>query len=158
MTNKIKKVNTKFREKPEFEQKVIDIRRVTRVVAGGRRFRFRAALVIGNRKGKVGFAIGKANDTASAIEKAFRRAKKGVIEVNLNKDFSIPHFIESKKGSALIIMRPAPAGKGLVAGGAIRSVLALAGVRNVSAKVLSRSKNKVNQAQATIKALKGLKV
>lgn len=145
-----------FRERPEFEQKVIDVRRVARVVAGGRRFRFRVSLVIGDQKGRVGFGIGKAGDTALAIEKAFHQAKKHLMKIHLNKDGSISSPIGLKKGSVKILIRPAPKGHGLVAGGAVRYVLSLAGVKNVSAKIISRSKNKINQAQATIEALKKL--
>lgn len=153
---KQRRQNNKFDEKSEFEQKIIDISRVTRVVAGGRRFRFRVALVIGDLKGRVGFGIGKGNDTALAIEKAFRKAKKNIIKINLDKNSSISFPIEVKQGSASLIMKPASLGHGLVAGGAVRSVLSLAGIKNVTAKVISRSKNKLNQAEAAIKALKKL--
>lgn len=147
-----------FREKPEFEQKVIDIRRVARVVAGGRRFRFRASLVIGDQKGRVGFGMGKAGDTALAIEKAYHQAKKNLIKIRLNKNGSISSLVSVKKGSAKILIKPAPSGHGLVAGGAARYVLSLAGVKNVTAKIVSRSKNKINQAQAAIEALKKLSI
>jgi small subunit ribosomal protein S5 len=143
------------RAKPEFEQKIIDIRRVTRVVAGGRRFSFSVAIIIGDRKGKVGVGIGKASDTALAIEKSFVNAKKNMIKLKLTKDMSIPHEIEAKLGSARIIIMPAK-GRGLVAGSSVRIALDLAGVKDVGAKVLSRSKNKLNIARATIKALKVL--
>ncbi|MBI2023109.1 30S ribosomal protein S5 [Candidatus Giovannonibacteria bacterium] len=144
------------RPKSEYDQKLIDLRRVARVVAGGRRFSFRATLVVGNRKGEVGVGLGKASDTAQSIEKAFRAARKEAIMVPLNKFKSIPHEVSAKFGSASIILKPAKAGKGLVAGGASRSVLMLAGVENASAKALSRTKNKVNNARATMDALKKL--
>jgi len=143
------------RVKPEFEQKIIDIRRVTRVVAGGRRFSFSVAIIAGDKKGKVGVGIGKASDTALAIEKAFRDAKRNMIKLNLTKDMSIPHEIEAKLGSARIIIMPAK-GRGLVAGSSVRIALDLAGVKDVGAKVLSRSKNKLNIARAAIRALKTL--
>jgi len=145
------------RVKPEFEQKIIDIRRVTRVVAGGRRFSFSVAIIAGDQKGRVGVGIGKASDTALAIGKALRDAKKNMIKLNLTKDMSIPHDIEAKLGSARIIIMPAK-GRGLVAGSSVRIIMDLAGIKNVGAKVLSRSKNKLNIARATIKALKQLDI
>ena len=145
------------RPKSEYEQKLIDLRRVARVVAGGRRFTFRAALVIGNLKGSVGFGLGKAADTSQAIEKALREAKKHMISVPMTKDLSIPHEVYAKYGSAQVILKPGKEGKGLVAGGAARTVLALAGVKNASAKVLSHGKNKINNARATLDAIKQLK-
>ena len=143
------------RAKPEFDQKIISIRRVTRVMAGGRRFAFSVSLVAGNRKGKVGAGTGKATDTALAIEKAFRSAKKAMITVNRTKENSIPHEVEAKFCSSEIFMKPSP-GKGIVAGSSLRVVLDLAGVTDVSGKVMSRSKNQLNNARAAIKALKDL--
>lgn len=142
-------------EKPEFEQKIIDIRRVTRVVAGGRRFSFSVSLVAGDRNGRVGVGLGKASDTALAIEKAFRNAKRNMITVKRTKSFSIPHEEEVKYSTARIVLMPAP-GRGIVAGSAVRTVLDLAGVEDVGAKVLSRSKNKLNIARAAVKALAAL--
>ncbi len=141
----------------EYQQKLLDLRRVARVVAGGRRFTFRATLVIGNQKGDVGLGIGKGADTALAIEKAFRKARQMLIKVPLTKDRSIPHEVEAHYGSGHVLIKPAKAGKGLVAGGAARVVLALAGVSNASAKVLSHTKNKINNGRATLEALKQLK-
>jgi len=143
--------------KSEYEQKLIDLRRVARVMAGGRRFTFRAAMVIGNQRGQVGFGLGKAADTSQAIEKAVRRARQNLISVPLTKDQSIPHEIYAKFGSARVILKPAKSGKGLVAGGSARAVLAMAGVKNVSAKILSHTKNKLTNALATLEALKKLK-
>ena len=140
----------------EFDQKIISIRRVTRVVAGGRRFSFSVAMVIGNKKGSVGVGIGKASDTALAIEKAVRSAKKNLIKVPLSGEMRIPHNINAKYCASEVIIMPAP-GKGLVAGSSVRTVLELAGIKNVSAKILSRSKNRLNNAQAAIKALSKLK-
>ena len=153
-----KKSDSKIQSKSDFEQKLIDIRRVARVVAGGRRFSFRATLVIGNRKGEVGVGVGKGADTALAIEKAFRKAKKNSILVALTEDYSISHKVEAKFGSAKVLIKPNVKGGGLVAGGAVRTVLDLAGVKNATAKILSSSKNKINNARATIKALRQLKV
>ncbi len=144
------------REQSEFDQKIIDIRRVARVVAGGRRFSFRVSVIVGNKKGEVGFGMGKGSDTAAAIEKAVRLAKKNRMKINLTKGKSIPHETEAKYTQARIIIRPARSGRGLVAGSSVRTVLELGGIKDVTAKVISRSKNKVNIARATIKALKKL--
>ena len=141
------------RPRPEFEQKIINIRRVTRVVSGGRRFSFSVALVAGNKKGKVGVGIGKAGDTALAIDKAMRNAKKNMITLKLDKNSSLPHETRAKFCASDVMLMPAP-GKGLAAGSSVRNVLHLAGVTDVSAKILSRSKNKYNNAKATLLALK----
>lgn len=147
----------KPREKPEFEQKLVDLRRVARVVAGGRRFSFRATVVIGDRKGRVGVGVAKGVATALAIEKAFRQAKKNLMLVPLTKTGSIPHEVEGKFGSARVLIRPTTGGRGLVAGSAVRTVLDFAGASSVTAKILSPSKNKLNNARAAIVALKKLK-
>lgn len=143
------------RVKPEFDQKIISIRRVTRVVTGGRRFAFSVAVVIGDRKGRVGVGLGKAGDTPLAIDKAVRDAKKRMIKVRLTKLGSIPHEVSTKYGSSRILVMRAP-GKGILAGSSVRTVLEFAGIREVSAKIFSRSKNKLNNARATVKALDGL--
>ena len=139
------------REKPEFDQKLLDLARVTRVVKGGRRFRFRATLVIGNRKGKVGVGVAKGADVSDAIQKAFNDAKKNMIEVKMNKN-TIPHETKLKKGSARIILKPAQPGKGVIAGGAIRAVVDLAGIKDIVSKSLGTS-NKLNVARAAVAAL-----
>lgn len=144
------------RARPEFEQKIISIRRVTRVMGGGRRFSFSVSMVLGDKKGKVGVGIGKAGDTQLAIEKAIRDGKKHMITVPMNKDQHIPHDVTAKFASSEVMIMPAP-GRGLVAGSSTRTVLELAGVKDVTAKLLSRSKNKLNNARATIKALAQLK-
>ncbi len=144
------------RAKPEFDNKLIQIRRVTRVVSGGRRFSFSVALVAGNRKGSVGVGIGKAADTAAAIEKALKSAKKNMIKVRLSSEMMIPHEVEAKESSARVMIMPAP-GRGMVAGSSVRNVLELAGIRNVRAKIISGSKNKLNNARAAIKALTQLR-
>jgi len=140
----------------EFDNKIISVRRVTRVVSGGRRFSFSIAAVIGDKKGRVGVGIGKAGDTPVAIEKAIRSAKKDMIKVSLTPKGSIAHPVEAKYSSAQVSIMPAP-GKGIIAGSAVRIVLELAGAKEVSSKILSRSKNKLNIARATIKALGMLK-
>jgi small subunit ribosomal protein S5 len=144
------------RPRQEFDQKIISIRRVTRVMAGGRRFSFSVAMVLGDKKGKVGVGIGKAGDTQLAIEKAMRDAKKNMITVPMNKDSHIPHDVHTKYASSEVMIMPAP-GRGLVAGSSVRTVLELAGVKDVTAKIFSRSKNKLNNARAAIEALKQLK-
>lgn len=137
----------------EFAQKLIGIRRVARVMAGGRRFNFSAALVIGDKKGRVGVGLGKAADTALAIEKATRDAKRNMLTLDLTKNRSIKHNIEAKYCASVIEIRPA-LGRGLVAGSSVRAVLELGGVSDVTAKLLSRSKNPVNNARAAIEALR----
>lgn len=144
------------RARSEFDQKIINIRRVTRVMAGGRRFSFSVAMVIGDRKGKVGVGIGKAGDTQLAIEKAARNAKKNLIVVPLNQDHHIPHNVQIKYAASEVMIIPS-SGRGLVAGSSVRTVLELAGVKDVTAKILSRSKNKLNNARAAVEALKQLK-
>jgi small subunit ribosomal protein S5 len=144
------------RPKPEFEQKIVNIRRVARVVSGGRRFSFSVALVAGDKKGRVGVGVGKAGDTALAIEKALNRAKKSMIRVAMTDKNSIPHQLTARYKAAHIELRPAP-GRGLVAGSAVRVVLSIAGLHDVNAKIVSRSKDKLNIARATINALASLK-
>lgn len=144
------------RVRPEFDQKIISIRRVTRVVTGGRRFAFSVAMVIGDKRGKVGVGIGKAGDTQQAIEKAVRDAKKHMITVVMNKEGHLPHDVHTKYASSEVMIIPAP-GRGLVAGSSVRTVLEHAGVKDVTAKIFSRSKNKLNNARAAIEALKLLK-
>jgi small subunit ribosomal protein S5 len=143
------------RVKPEFDQKIIEIRRVTRVVTGGRRFSFSVAVVIGDKKGRVGVGQGKAGDTPIAIDKAVRDAKKNMITVKTDKHGSIPHEVDSKFSSSRVHIMRAP-GKGILAGSSVRTVLEFAGVTQVAAKIFSRSKNKVNNAKAAIKALNQL--
>jgi small subunit ribosomal protein S5 len=143
------------RERSEFAQKLIGIRRVARVMAGGRRFNFSAAIVLGDKKGRVGVGVGKAGDTQLAIEKATRAAKKNMILLNLTKNRSIPHNVEAKFCASVVEIRPSP-GRGLVAGSSVRTVLELAGVSDVTAKILSRSKNKINNARVAIEALQSL--
>jgi len=143
------------RPRSEFDNKILGIRRVTRVVAGGRRFSFSVTIVIGNGKGKVGVGLGKAADTALAIEKATQNAKRNLITVPLTEDLSIPHDVRAKYDAAEVLLIPTP-GKGFKAGSAVRTVLEFAGIKHVSAKILSRSKNHLNNARATVTALKML--
>ncbi|MBX4198927.1 30S ribosomal protein S5 [Candidatus Parcubacteria bacterium] len=143
------------RPKSEFDQKIVSLRRVTRVTSGGRRFAFAVCVVAGNRKGMVGVGQGKAGDTPLAIEKAFRDAKKNMITVNTTSKMSIPHETEAKFAASRVRIMPAP-GKGILAGSSVRAVLELAGMREISAKLFSRSKNNINNAYVAIEALKKL--
>jgi small subunit ribosomal protein S5 len=144
------------RARSEFDQRMINIRRVARVVSGGRRFSFSVAIIIGNRKGKVGVGLGKAGDTTLAIDKAVRDAKKNMVTLELTKDSSIAHEVSAKYCASRVALIPAP-GRGLVAGSSVRPVLELAGVSNIIAKVHSGSKNGLNNARAAIEALRKLK-
>ncbi len=143
-------------KKSEYKDKVIDLRRVTRVVAGGKRFRFRATVVIGDEKGKVGVGIAKGADVAQAVEKAKSIAKKKLIIVPLSGR-TILHEVGAKFSAAKVIIKPAGKGHGLKAGGAVRQVLLLAGVRDATAKCLGRTKNKLTNAMAALEALKKFK-
>lgn len=156
MAESMRRPRRKEREKSEYDQKILDVARVTRVVAGGRRFRFRLVVAIGNRAGKVGIGLAKAQDVTTAVEKAVVDAKKKLIQVSV-KNGTIPHEVFSKFGAAKVILKPAQRGKGLVAGGVVRVICELAGIENISSKVVSRSTNKLNNALAAIEALKKLK-
>jgi small subunit ribosomal protein S5 len=140
------------RVKPEFDQKIIDIRRVTRVVAGGRRFSFSVALIAGDKKGSVGLGLGKAGDTALAINKALRNAKKNMIRLKLTKHMSIPHELSAKYSSSYVMLMPNK-GRGLVAGSVVRDIVKLSGMKDITGKILSNSKNKLNNAKAVMSAL-----
>lgn len=145
------------RGEAEFDQKMIDLRRVARVVAGGRRFSFRATIVAGNKKGEVGVGTAKAADTAAAIQKAYRKAIKNMVKIPLTGSNSIPYDVRGKFSSAEVLIRPAPEGHGLVAGSSVRTVLDFAGVKNASAKILSHTKNKISNARAALAALSALR-
>ncbi|MFH1979342.1 MAG: 30S ribosomal protein S5 [Patescibacteria group bacterium] len=148
----------RFKKEPsEFDQKIIDIRRVARVVKGGRRFSFRVTIVVGDKKGRVGVGLSKASDTVAAIEKSVKIAKKNLIKLPLTENNSIPHEVSAKFTQAHVVLRPARKGRGLVAGSSVRTVLVLGGVNDVAAKIISRSKNKLNIARATIAALSKLR-
>ncbi|MFA6300833.1 MAG: 30S ribosomal protein S5 [Candidatus Paceibacterota bacterium] len=140
------------RVKPEFDQKILNIRRVTRVVAGGRRFSFSVALVAGDGKGAVGLGLGKAGDTALAINKALRNAKKNMVRLKLTKTMSIPHELHAKFSSSRVMLKPNK-GRGLVAGSVLRDIINLSGVKDITGKILSNSKNKLNNAKAVMAAL-----
>src|SRR3990167_8075839 len=138
--------------KPEFDEKIINIRRVTRVVAGGRRFSFSVALIAGDKKGCVGLGLGKAGDTALAITKAVRNAKKNMVKLKLTKTMSIPHELSAKFSSSYVRLLP-DKGRGLVAGSVIRDIIKLSGMKDITGKIVSNSKNKLNNAKAVMEAL-----
>lgn len=146
-------------EKPEklFDTKTIDLARVTRVTGGGKKMSFRATVIIGDKKGKVGLGIAKGKDVAMANEKAGRYAKKAMFTVPVVNG-TIPHLVSAKAGSAMIMMKPQLKGRGIVAGGAARVICSMAGIKNVTAKYLGTTKNNLNNARACIEALKKLKV
>jgi len=139
----------------EFEEKVINIDRVSRVVKGGRRFRFRAVVVVGDGKGRVGVGVGKGSEVMTSIAKAVSRAKSQMITVPL-KEHTIPHEIQVRFSGAIVMLKPASAGTGVIAGGAVRNVVEVAGIRDLLTKSLGSS-NKVNNAYATVMALSQLK-
>ncbi|MDO8425386.1 MAG: 30S ribosomal protein S5 [bacterium] len=143
------------REHDEFEQKILDLARVTRVTAGGKRMRFRACVAVGDRKGRVGIGLAKGADVSAAIAKATTRAKKAVMTVPMEHE-TIPHDVRVKFKAAKLLLKPAPKGSGIIAGGVVRLVLDLAGVPNVVAKILG-STNKVSNARATMDALAALR-
>lgn len=140
------------REKPEFDQQIVDLARVTRVTKGGKQLSFRVCLVIGDRNGRVGYGIEKGKDVQIAVEKALNQAKKNLITVPLVKE-TIPHRVEAKFKSGRVMLKPAPKGSGIIAGSAIRTVLELAGVPNASAKMLGKTNNKVTNVKTTFEAL-----
>jgi small subunit ribosomal protein S5 len=147
----------KYIKKDEFKDKVLDLRRVTRVVAGGKRFRFRATVVIGDEKGRVGVGVAKGLDVESSVTKAKSYAKRDLLILQLKDGRTIPHEVSAKYSAARVIIKPAKAGHGLKAGGAVRTVMSLAGIKDGSAKCLGRTPNKLTNALATIEALRKLK-
>jgi len=157
MINKDRQFRRKrFEKKDDFDSKLLDLARVTRVTAGGRRLRFRAGVVVGDKKGKVGFGLSKGSDVAQAIEKATRIAKKNIITVPIVEG-TISYPVEAKFGAAKIMLKPQFLGRGLVAGGTVRVICSLVGIKNISSKKIGRTSNKINNAKATIEALKKLK-
>ncbi len=142
--------------KSDLEDKVIEIRRVTKVVKGGRQFRFAATVVVGNRKGSVGLGTGKAHEMPDAVKKARDAASKNLINVELQEGRTISHDIIVKEGACRVMLKPAKEGTGVKAGGPVRDVLELAGVKDVLSKSLGSS-TKINAARATLRALKDQK-
>jgi small subunit ribosomal protein S5 len=151
--------NSKFHKKKEvkdeFDSKLLDLARVTKVTGGGKTMRFRAVMVVGNKKGKVGIGVSKGLDVSQAIEKATKAAKKDLKDVVIS-DGTIPFEVEAKTGPSRVILKPQKKGKGLVAGGTVRTICSLAGIEDISSKAISRTKNKLNNARATMEALSKL--
>ena len=143
------------REQDEFDQQMIDLARVTRVMAGGKRMRFRACVVIGDRKGRAGWAVAKAADVSQAIQKAVTRAKKDILSVSIAEG-TIPHEVRVKFKAARLLLKPAKKGRGLIAGGVVRTVLDLAGIKDIVSKMYG-SNNKINNVAATFLALSQLR-
>ncbi len=144
-----------FDRKPEYEQKVLDIARVSRVTKGGKRFSFRATIAIGDGKGKVGVGMAKGKDVAQSVQKAYNQAKKNMVVIAI-KDGTIPYQVEAKYNSAVVLLKPARGG--VKAGGPVRVVAKLSGITRLTGKLLRRTNNKVNIAMATLEALKKIRV
>lgn len=142
-------------EKSEFDSNILDLARVTRVTEGGKHMSFRALVVVGDRKGRVGFGVEKGKDVQIGVDKATRQAKKNLIKVPIVNE-TIPHAVYMKFKAAKVMLKPAPKGSGIIAGGAVRVVLDLAGVPNVSSKIVGKTKNKITIIKATFEALKAL--
>jgi len=151
------KESSKFpKEKSEFNSKVLDIARVTRVTRGGKRFSFRATVVVGDGKGRVGVGVAQGRDVAQSVQKATNQARKNMIDIPLKKH-TIPHQVWFKYHSAVVMLKPMPPGSGVKAGGPVRTIVKLAGIENITAKLIERTNNKINIARATIGALANLK-
>jgi len=155
-----RKFNRRYKSKPksEFDSQLLDLARVTRVTGGGKQMRFRAVMVVGDKKNRVGVGVAKGLDVAQAIEKATKKGKKNLITVPMTENGTIPHEVRAKFGAARVLLRPQRVGRGLVAGGTVRAICTLAGIQNVSSKILGSTRNKLNNARATILALQKLKL
>ncbi len=140
----------------QFEELVVEIKSVVKVNKGGRQRRFQAVVVIGDRKGRVGLGIGKASEVPDAIKKAIQDAEKNVIKISLIDGRTVAHEAVGRKGAARVIIKPAKAGTGVIAGGSVRAILELAGVRDIVSKSLG-ARTKINMATATLEALKSIK-
>ena len=144
---------TATKPKEDFRIEVLEIKRVTRVTSGGKRFRFKAIIIIGDGKGSVSLGVGKAGDVSKAIEKAKKQAKKRLMKISLFEGRTIPFEVRKKYKSSSILLKPAPKGKGIIAGGTARIVCRLVGIQDITAKSQG-SANKLNKAKATLLALK----
>jgi small subunit ribosomal protein S5 len=140
------------REPQEFEQQIVDLARVTRVTKGGKQLSFRATILIGDKKGRVGYGVEKGADVQIAVNKALKQAKKNLITVPIINE-TIPHRVEAKFKAGKVLIKPAPQGSGIIAGSAVRTVLELAGVPNASAKMTGKTNNKITNIKATFDAL-----
>lgn len=143
-------------KKDDIESKLLDLARVTKVTGGGKNLKFRAVIIAGDKKGKVGIGVAKGLDVSQAVDKATRLAKKNMKEIPIING-TIPYEVEAKLGPSVILLKPQKKGRGLVAGGTVRIVCSLAGIQDISSKILSRTTNKLNNAKATMKALEKLK-
>jgi small subunit ribosomal protein S5 len=148
--------NQEPKERPEFDEVVVKVDRVTRVVKGGRRLRFRALVVVGDRKGRVGAGVAKGLEVQSAVQKATLAAKKNLIKVPITANGSIPHEVTFRYGASTVLLKPASQGTSVIAGGSVRAVVALAGIENILSKSMG-SNNKMNVVMATINALTSFK-
>jgi small subunit ribosomal protein S5 len=152
-----RKKTSKLKEKEnEWQERIVQVRRVTKVVKGGKKLSFRAILIVGNEKGQVGVGVGKASDVIGAVKKAVTDGKKHLISVPITKNNSIPHITTGQSGAATVIIRPSAPGSGVIAGGSVRTILELVGVKNILAKQLGSS-NPLNNARAATNALLKLK-
>lgn len=147
-------MNDKFEKKDDFEEKVLEVNRITRVVKGGRRLRFRAAVVIGDKKGRIGFGVAKGNEVQIAVEKAKTQARKNILTLPMNEK-TIPYQVEKKYSATRVLLKPASKGTSLIAGSAVKMVLDLAGYQDIISKTIG-STNKINTAQATFLCLESL--
>nr|YP_010198050.1 ribosomal protein S5 [Gracilaria multipartita]UAD86466.1 ribosomal protein S5 [Gracilaria multipartita] len=153
----MKKKSIKNKEQEHnWEEKVVQVKRVTKVVKGGKKLSFRAILVVGNEQGQIGVGVGKASDVIGAVKKGVTDARKNIINIPITKSYSIPHTIEGISGAAKVILRPSAIGSGVIAGGSTRTVLELAGIKNILAKQL-KSSNTLNNARAVLNALSQLR-
>ncbi len=143
-------------KKDDIESKLLDLARVTKVTGGGKNLKFRAVIVAGDKKGKVGIGVAKGLDVSQAVEKATKLARKNMKDIPI-VDGTISYEVEAKLGPSVILLKPQKKGRGLVAGGTVRVVCSLAGIQDISSKILSRTTNKLNNAKATMKALEKLK-
>lgn len=152
MNKMSRKKNDRREEKSPYDQHILDLARVTRVTEGGKHLSFRAVVILGDRAGRVGLGVAKGKDVQLAVEKSVRQAKKHLMTVPMVNE-TIPHPVVLKSGAAIVMIKPAPRGSGIIAGGAMRAVFELAGIPNVSAKILCKTKNKLAIARATLEAL-----
>jgi small subunit ribosomal protein S5 len=143
--------------KKEFETELLDISRVERMTKGGRRLKFRSLVVSGDKKGRVGVGKGKGRDAQDSIEKATKESLRRMITVPITEEGTIAHEVKAKFGAATVLLKPQSGGRGIVAGGAVRSICAMCGIKSVSGKMITRTRNKINNSKATIEALKMLK-
>jgi small subunit ribosomal protein S5 len=155
MSNR-KKTNKLKEKETDWQERIVQVRRVTKVVKGGKKLSFRAILIIGNEKGQVGVGVGKASDVIGAVKKAVTDGKKHIVNVPVTKNNSVPHITMGQSGAARVIIRPSAPGSGVIAGGSVRTILELAGVKNILAKQLGSS-NPLNNARAATNALLQLK-